>query len=311
MADDGSSWAVHTTRELFASGMTRADARSACRTGALVALGRGLYLAGPRLDGDEGWRQDIAIACARRPDAVVCGPTAAALRDLDGFAPGCPITLAAEPSAAAGPGIRRVQRLDPVATVGGFPATGIDETLLDLGTSLISRPGCAGARQPLDATELVELAVEDALRRGLTTIDRLHAIVAAANRARPGRGVLAAVLTQRPTDTPPTESYLETRCLQVLRHGGLPDFDRQVTIEDADGPIGRVDLHRSGVVIELVGARWHLDRFDADHRRYARIASAGYCLLPFTFNDVEHRPGHVLQATAEALARNGRFGSGL
>ncbi len=299
-ADD--SWAVLSIEQLFGVGMTRGDIRSACRRGSLMALGGGLYLRGCRHAGEEGWRQDVAIACARRPDAAVCGETAAALRSLDGFAPGAPITLWTEPSGSPGRGVRRITRLGPVAQISGLPATDIDETLLDLGASLTPRPGCHGATRPLDPVELVELAVEDALRRGLTTVDRLREVVAAANRSRPGRRVLAAVLADRPAGAAPTESYLETRCLQVLRHGGLGDFERQVVLEDHDGVIGRVDLCRNRVVLELVGARWHLDRFDADHRRYARISAAGYRLLPFTFSDVEHRPDHVTRSTAAALA---------
>lgn len=127
-------------------------------------------------------------------------------------------------------------------------------------------------------------------------------IISQANQARPGRATLAAVLQQRPAGAPATESYLETRCVQVLRRPGLPEFDRQVELSDDGGPIGRVDLFCRGVVLELVGARWHLDHFDRDHRRYARLAAAGYHLLPFTFNDVEHRSHHVTSSAA-ALAQ--------
>lgn len=105
------SWAVLPIEQLFGVGMTRGDIRSACRRGSLMALGGGLYLRGCRHTGDEGRRQDVAVACARRPDAAVSGETAAALRSLDGFAPGTPITLATEPSGSPGSGVRRITRL--------------------------------------------------------------------------------------------------------------------------------------------------------------------------------------------------------
>ena len=47
--------------------------------------------------------------------------------------------------------------------------------------------------------------------------------------------------------------------------------------------------------------RWHLERFGPDHRRYARLAAAGHRLLSSTFEDIEHQPGHVADATARAL----------
>ena len=52
--------------------------------------------------------------------------------------------------------------------------------------------------------------------------------------------MLVEVLARR-SDQPPTESYLETRVVQVLRDAGLPTFDRQVELADEEGFIGRVD----------------------------------------------------------------------
>jgi hypothetical protein len=91
--------------------------------------------------------------------------------------------------------------------------------------------------------------------------------------------------------------------VQVLRDADLPDFDRQVELSDRRGTIGRVDLHRDGVVIELVGRAWHLPRFGPDHRRYARLTGAGHLFLPFTFDDVEFHPHDVVDLVADALAR--------
>ena len=73
--------------------------------------------------------------------------------------------------------------------------------------------------------------------------------------------------------------------------------------EDRHGPIGRVDLFLDGVVVELVGRAWHLDRFSAHYRRYARLTGAGYRFLPFTFDDVEGRSDHVVAMIAATLAR--------
>ena len=112
----------------------------------------------------------------------------------------------------------------------------------------------------------------------------------------------AAVVLERRGDQVPTGSYLETRCVQVLRRGGLDDFDRQVELRDAQGWIGRVDFSRGGVVIEVVGKKWHEPRVDPDSHRYTRLTAAGHRLLLFTFTDIEHQPEHVIGATRAARA---------
>ena len=198
--------------------------------------------------------------------------------------------------------MRRRRALQPPNTVGRLVVASVEDTLLGLGEDLTPRPGCTAADAPLDAELLVELAVEAALRAGLTTIERLAEVVAATDGRRPGRGVLREVLARRP-DEPPTGSFLETRCHQVLRAAALPAFHRQVELRDGGGRIGIVDFALGSVVIEAVGERWHLERFHPDHRRYARLVAAGHRLLTFTFEDIEHRPDHVVDATRRALGR--------
>ena len=163
------------------------------------------------------------------------------------------------------------------------------------------RPGCAAAHTSLDAVELVELAVEAALRLELTTVERLRDICHDAARNRPGRAVLQEVLRIRPEGAAPAESYLETRCVQVLRSGGVADFERQVVLQDSCGPIGRVDLRLGHVVIEVVGWVAHHDKLDPDSYRYARLTAAGFYVLPFTFRQIEFDPNHIVNATKAAL----------
>ena len=70
----------------------------------------------------------------------------------------------------------------------------------------------------------------------------------------------------------------------------------------AQGWIGRVDFSRGGVVIEVVGKKWHEPRVDPDSHRYTRLTAAGHRLLLFTFTDIEHQPEHVIGATRAARA---------
>jgi hypothetical protein len=194
--------------------------------------------------------------------------------------------------------------LEAPERVGGVWCTSPGETLLGLAADLAPRPGCAAARRSLPVVDLVELALEAALRRDLVTLPGLVDLCAAADGRRPGRDVLLSALARWP-DQPPTESYLETRVVQVLRDAGLPEFDRQVELVDDAGPIGRVDLHRAGVVIEALGKAWHVPTVDPDDFRSSRLSSAGHLVLPLTFPHVESKPAHVARAVSSALARAG------
>lgn len=283
-------------------GLTRTARRRALADEVLTKAAPGWYAPGPRPAGIERWLLELAAQTARYPDGRLAGEAAAALLGLDGFDPGAPVTVY-RPRTSSGrtAGVRRLDALDGVIDIDGLPVCSVDELLLGLGAEVTPRPGCDAAVEPLSEVELVELAVEAALRRELTTIARLTDIVGLARPNRPGRPELRVVLGQRPAGAPPTESYLETRFIQVLRRARLPAFDRQAWVHDADGPIGRVDFLYRRVVAELVGRRWHLDRFDPDHARYARLAAAGYRVLPFTFDDVERHPRRLVRTVAAAL----------
>jgi very-short-patch-repair endonuclease len=266
---------------------------------------RGVYATAGDGDPDLKWLTELAALCARYPDGRIGGEAGAALLGLDGFDPGAPACIL-RPRSASGRGdrVRRIDPLEDPSFLCGLPVCDPGELLLGLGADITPRPGCAAGRQVLDPVDLVELAVEAALRRGLVDLDTLERLVTAHTR-RAGRAILVQVLAMRPPGARPTESYAETRCCQVLRTAGVADFERQVDLVDADGRIGRVDFLRGKVVIEVVGEAWHLPRFHPDHERYARLAAAGYTLLPFTFTHIEHQQHHVIDATVAALRRNG------
>lgn len=289
-----------TRRELLAGGLSIAAIRTMLQRGELQRLGRDAYLIGPRHHGWEGWRQRVAAAALAHPAGRVAGQAALALHQLDGFDQPVPIWIAVPPSSTGRGTTRRREALGPPVLIEGVRVAAIEEAMVDAGADLAPRPGCAAAAVELPATDLVELAVEAALRLGLTTFAAMVEAAEAAAQSRPGRRTLATVL-QRRGDVTPTESYLETRCIQVLRDAGIVGFDRQVELFDERGFIGRVDLFRDGVAIETVGKAWHLPRYDADHARYARIAALGLVVLPFTFDHVEHDAGHVVRTTHRAL----------
>jgi hypothetical protein len=119
--------------------------------------------------------------------------------------------------------------------------------------------------------------------------------------------VLGQVLRRRPCGAPATESYLETRGIQVLRSAGLPTGPRQVEVRDDGAYVGRVDLLLGErVVVEFDGRAFHdLDpaTFSGDRRRWTKLEELGYLVAIFTFEDVEHRPDVVAGQVRALLAR--------
>lgn len=137
-----------------------------------------------------------------------------------------------------------VHRVDGMPTkdtclVGGIPATTVHRTLRDLGA--------------VTNADVVEAALESALRDGTTSIERLERRLSEiGGRGRRGAGVLRRVLDRREPGAAPTASGLETQFVQLLRRGRLPQPKRQEVIRDEGGLVARVDFEYVGrdIIIE-------------------------------------------------------------
>ncbi len=114
--------------------------------------------------------------------------------------------------------------------------------------------------------------------------------------------MLQAVLERRPFGAPATESYLETRGLQVLRNGGVEPGQRQVEIRDRRGRyLKRVDLLLDGwLIVEFDGEAYHDPHRDKQLR--SAFTAAGYRVLPFDFEQVTRFPRSVVQQVTDARA---------
>lgn len=77
--------------------------------------------------------------------------------------------------------------------------------------------------------------------------------------------------------------------VQLLRDHGLPEPERQVTLRDGRGEIGRVDFLLRRVVIEVDGRETHDNptTFQRDRQRWSRLQAAGYRPLLFTDDQIE------------------------
>lgn len=274
------------------------------------------------------YEQECAIALlAGGPDAAIARSAAARLHELDGFAPRRakasspgrlgPVlsernTIASYPpsvniplsSGRRGPDVCRSKTLEHVRTVNGLRVTGVTQTLIELGAGLLEVRSPGGHR--LRAEDLVELALESALHQQLTTLEQITDLLDTVGPAHSGSAVLRRVLARRPPGAAPTESWLETRSVQVLRAAGIVDFDRQVEIWTATGErIGRVDLRYFFVVIECDGREWHPD-FEADRQRWVKLQSAGFLVIPATFRLVEFETPRFVASVRELMEQASR-----
>ncbi|MDQ3956960.1 MAG: endonuclease domain-containing protein [Actinomycetota bacterium] len=173
-----------------------------------------------------------------------------------------------------------------------IPVTSVERTLADLGSV---SPGT------------LEAAVIDALKRGLTTRQRLKSRVP---RTR-GRGTVGAarlrrVLERWGDDAAPPESVLEMRFRQLIHGHRLPPVVPQHEVAIEGGGRCRVDFAYPEhlIAIEVDGYRWHGGdpaRWRGDLRRGNALTSRGWRVLRFSWDDMQRHPVEVARTIRRAL----------
>lgn len=221
--------------------------------------------------------------------------TAAALWGFAGFEEDDgPVSIASTRHVEPPPGVRifRIGALlaREVGRVDGQRVTSVERTLLDLA-----------------ATELpssVETALDDALRRRLTTVDKLTHFI---ERAGGTRGIrLLRRLTARRGGEGVTESELEARVLDLLGESGMPMPELQKKVQ-VKGKRYRLDFRFPGtpVVLEADGYAWHstAHAFEADRRRINALTARGFRVLQWTWEAMNDRPEQLLDELEVLLHR--------
>lgn len=284
----GLLWRADLLDELTASQLQRA-----VKAGRLVPLGRGVF----RVAGvPPSWRQRALAACLSYGEPVALSHRSAGrLWQLDGIAASGQLELTVPPARSGRrPGITTYRHLLPPAEVTehlAVPVTTPARTLVDL--AAVVPPGA------------LERAVDDALRRGLTSATLLEACLnAPARRGSAGTRPLRTWVARYHRDGL-GDSVWEDRVYRWIVDDGLPAPIRQYPLELA-GTIRRIDLAYPVCLVAVEFDGWSAHgtrrRFDADRDRTTELALAGWLVVLVT--SAQSR-AVVVQRVRRALAQRG------
>lgn len=228
-----------------------------------------------------------------RPDGVVSHRSAAALWGLPGFTRG-PIELSTTEWKKPLPPVV-VHKVGAeirgcTTTVGPIRVTNAGRTLVDI-AGLV----------PIDT---LERAIEDAVRRGLTSFAHLR-LLCHGRRGKGAKGIRALRDLLDDSGNRPTESHFEIRLLQALRKASLPLPERQFEIRDAGRLVGRTDFAYpwAKVAIEADSYTFHSgrDAWEADLARRNALTSLGWLVIHVTYRQMESGMEEVVRRVRDAL----------
>lgn len=285
---------VVSIAEAAGCGCSRSALARAVERGELVRLApRTLAVAGLVDD-----RSHLSAACLSELGAVASHRSAAVLFGLDGVdADVVEVTTRGDRRSRHGRTHRSIDLLEgDVTVVDAVPTTDATRTCCDLGKVV--------------GDDIVERAVESALRLGLTSLPRLRS--RAERLARPGRSGPASLrrVLERRGRRAATESDLETLALQCLRSAGVPDPVVQLVVRHGGRSVARVDLAWPDELVygELDGRSHHEAWADTvrDRRRQNALTLAGWMPLRFTWRDVVHDGPATAATVLETLRRRAR-----
>jgi hypothetical protein len=171
---------------------------------------------------------------------------------------------------------RRKLAEDDVTRKGAFHLTTPRRTITDLASIITS--------------EKLEVVVDDAVTRAITTLEALAARTNEPCRGVKGVGTLRAIVEDRIAHGTPA-SYLETIAVAAIRKAGLPRPLSQFSILAEDGSfVARPDLVYPEIrlAIELDGDAYHAGKAQrkADLARQNRMVLAGWTFLRFGDQDI-------------------------
>ena len=250
------------------------------------------------------WRGELLAACWAAPgEAHASHRAAAGLRDLPGGSHGLvEITCHRWRRArVAGIVVHESKKLDPgdIETVQGIPTASVEQTLLGLAAVVHET--------------IVEMALDRALHREQTTVDRLAGFIRRKGKqGRDGVGVLRALVEDRDPGAGVPESPMETMLKQLLRDRGFPTPEFQYEIWHDGRFIARVDAAypEQRIAIEYDSYAHHTGKqaIDRDNERRARLSRIDWDMIAFTASALRNGGGEQLETLRALFGARGGFG---
>lgn len=273
-----------TRRQLLSAGLSASGIDSRVAAGRLFVVHPGVYLvpAAPR-----SWEQGLLAAwLASGPASAISHVAAGVVWNLERVDAAQPQIVIPHPRRLRLEGVvvhrtRTLERNDLVRR-DLIRVTTPTRTIVDL----------AGALAP----DLLEDALDDALRRRLTSVPTLERrLERLGNRGVPGSGVLRRLLRER-SGIRVSDSGLENRFKRRLQRAGLPLPVAQYEVRDERRRlIARVDFAYPAqrLAIEIDGYGNHSGRknWESDLARQNRLVVVGWRFLRFTHRDLEAQDG--------------------
>jgi very-short-patch-repair endonuclease len=229
------------------------------------------------------WAARLAAVQASLVDRFVFSHrTAAALLDLDGERqPKIEIVATGSP-ALKDVTVHRVPQLPRFVHRRGFRVTTAQRTVLDLFA--------------VQRDDKAALALEDALRKRHTSIDRLwDEYVQTCAPGRNGCRAFRNSLLARDHRDGKLESRMEKKLRVIMRKLGGPEAVPQFPV-DACGNRYRIDFAYPEIKLglEAMSIRWHMGeaRFYYDLKRDRHLKRCGWSMLYFSWDDMLH-PGAI------------------
>lgn len=248
------------------------------------------------------WHQRVMAACLWAGEGCAASHgTAGALWALDGFEPGVVEISSSGDVRARGLDVivHRSQwlRSTDLTKIGPIPVTTPARTLMDLGAVV--------------GPDLVEGALDDALRQRLVTVIELKKALERHCNGRRGAGVLRHLLGDRGPGQAPPESVLERRLIDLLRRCKLPEPVRQYEVRERGKLVARVDFAypQALLAIEADGYAYHSGHraWRNDRVRRNALTSRGWLVLHVTWDDLVHCPEEIVAEIGASLGARPRF----
>jgi hypothetical protein len=239
---------------------------------------------------------------------ALTGPAAAAIHQLDGFRDQeWPLMWCVPNCGDAAGGIIQVRQWEEPLLREEGPVAPITTVLRHLGARADWLKGRTDGVAPADR---IELAVEHAARLGVTP-----------KAARGGRQRAEAelrIILRRRGQEPATESYAETRALQLMRQLGREPW-RQIPIGPTSkgglradfmipfrsGPRPSIFRPDHGLLVEVDSREFHEKQFERDHDKRITYDRLGFHFMTITPRQVEKQPRPLLLSVQGALQRGG------